>query len=389
MKHARWTIGAALILGSVIISTPAMAGTIKVYPGESTIQAAIDAAEPGDTVMVFPGTYHEAAVEGPALTVNKPLKLKAKISGADRRAGVRVIVEAMPGQTDGILVSPDEGQPDIDGFSIKGFTIQGFPNNGIHLRYVQNFRIENNESVNNLENGIFPTLSANGLVKRNLAYGSDDSALWVESATNVRVIQNELHTSVTGLEVTISRDIEMTGNNVWGNSVGVGLYHPSAAGLELPTGFTSGNWIVKKNHIHDNNRANTAPPGSMAGSLPAGGGVLVLGADGILVEDNVIENNNFYGIAVLDYCTAVGGSAFDCSLSPPEVDPFPDGNSYKYNEIMNNGTAPDPGHAMAAYAADLTYIMLENGHPNWFCGSDFSSMTLSFPFGQPRMTSKC
>ena len=62
---------------------------------------------------------------------------------------------------------------------------------GIWLRHVDDFRIERNESIENLENGIFPTLSANGLVKKNVSYGSEDAALWVEASENVRVIGNE------------------------------------------------------------------------------------------------------------------------------------------------------------------------------------------------------
>src|SRR6476619_4199590 len=45
----------------VAAPTPALAATHVVHPGES-IQAAVDAASPGDTVFVQPGTYHEAVV---------------------------------------------------------------------------------------------------------------------------------------------------------------------------------------------------------------------------------------------------------------------------------------------------------------------------------------
>src|SRR5262249_51904187 len=101
-------------------------------------------------------------------------------------------------QHHGILVEPaNPGDPDIDGLMIKGFTVEGFPNNGIWLRHVQNFKIQNNEAINNLENGIWPTLSANGLVKKNVSYGSQDSAMWIEGAENVRALKNDLHDSPT------------------------------------------------------------------------------------------------------------------------------------------------------------------------------------------------
>jgi nitrous oxidase accessory protein NosD len=200
MKGARLSVFAVSILGLTVAyaPTPAAAGAIKVYPGES-IQAAVDAAVPGDKIVVYPGTYTETHGGFNAVRVNKSLKMLGKSKGTEK-----VVLLAGPGQEDGIVVEPDSGDPDIDGFRIKGFTVQGFPGNGIHLRYVNNFRIEKNESIDNLENGIFPTLSANGMVKRNVSYGSEDSALWVEASENVRVLDNILHDSPTGLEITVS-----------------------------------------------------------------------------------------------------------------------------------------------------------------------------------------
>src|SRR5262249_12437870 len=170
-----------------------------------------------------------------------------------------------PGQMHGILVEPaHEGDPDIDGLTIRGFTVQGCSNMGIWLRHVSNFDLENNESIDNLENGIFPTLSATGLVKQNVAYGSQDSALWVEASENVRVVGNDLHGSPTGLEVTISHEITVEANDVHDNTIGVGLYHPATAGLpqdQWPAFANAGQWHVLNNSVHDNNMINTAEGG--------------------------------------------------------------------------------------------------------------------------------
>src|SRR5262245_9091086 len=87
------------------------------------------------------------------------------------------------------------------------------------------------ESISNLENGIWPTLSANGLVRKNVAYGSEDSALWVEASENVRVLNNEFHHSPTGLEITVSKNVVAKKNHIHHNTTGIGLYHPSAASL--------------------------------------------------------------------------------------------------------------------------------------------------------------
>src|SRR5690606_745307 len=258
----------------------------------------------------------------------------------------RVRILPSGNQRHGILVEPENpGDPDVDGVEIKGFTVEGFPNNGIWLRYVQNFVIEGNESANNLENGIWPTLSANGEVRRNVAYGSLDAALWVEAAENVRIIENEVYNSPTGLEVTVSNDIHMEANDIHDNVIGIGLYHPSGAGLP-PQDWPSQpfrNWTVLNNRVCNNNFPNPVT-GALAGELPPGGGLLVLGVDDVDIPGNVIENNDFFGIAMIDYCIAVDGTANSCENNPPfYADTSPDDKRLIDNTVTGNGNDPPPG----------------------------------------------
>jgi hypothetical protein len=375
MKPVRFVTYMIVASGLLVAWAPAAApaATHTVNPGDS-IQAAVDAAAPGDTVRVMPGDYQTGVPAGSAaVRITKPLKLLAK---SKLKKGVKVRILPGPGQTDGILVEPaNPGDPDVDGVTIKGFTVEGFPNNGIWLRHVTNFKIQGNESVNNLENGIWPTLSANGQVKKNVSYGSQDSALWVEGSENVRVFKNELYDSPTGLEITVSKNVSAKKNDIHHNTIGVGLYHPSAA--SLPPLGDDGDWDISGNHVHDNNAPNTAPPGSMSADLPPGGGILVLGVDRVTVRNNRIENNGFFGVAVIDYCIAVDGSDFDCDMNPPEVEPFPDDNEITGNALWVNGQTP-PGGIFAALAFDLTLFVPFGGTNN--CFSDNTPTTLTSIF---------
>jgi parallel beta-helix repeat protein len=356
MKIARLSICALLVLacGCGDSDHGGTAGSVTVNPGQS-IQAAVDAAAPGDTITVMPGDYTETHPGTAALRVTKPLKLLAKSD----LPGVKVRILPSPGQNHGILVEPaHEGDPDIDGLEINGFTVQGFSNMGIWLRHVKNFTIENNESINNLENGIFPTLSANGLVKKNVAYGSQDSALWVEGSENVRVINNEIHNSPTGLEITISKEITVETNDIHDNTIGVGLYYPATAGLpqdEWPS-FDFGNWHILDNYVHDNNSPNTAAEGSETSQLPYGGGILILGVNHVDVKNDRIENNDFFGIAMIDYCIATQGTDFSCSKNPPPVrETSSDYIQLISNSLVNNGTAAPPS-PFQGVAADIVGI---------------------------------
>ena len=379
MISARVVISAVVVLGLAVvgISTPASAATWTVNPGES-IQEAVDAAAPGDTVKVMPGDYIGLGTGSASVRITKRLKLIAK-SKLKANPPVKVRILPGPGETDGILVEPENpGDPDVDKVMIKGFTVEGFQNNGIWLRHTTNFKIIGNESINNLENGIWPTLSVNGLVKKNVSYGSVDSALWVEASEDVRVIKNEFHHAPTGVEITVSKNILVKKNDIHDNTVGVGLYHPNAASLD-PLGG-DGFWRIEKNHIYNNNEPNSAS-GGIVSALPVGAGVLVLGVDNVTIKNNVIENNDFLGVAVIDWCIAVGlagpGSGIDCTANPPIVEPAPDNNEVIGNELANNGNAPPSG--FEAFAGDLVNLA-GVGVGNCASGNTPGASTVGAPF---------
>ncbi len=360
-------------------ATTAEAAVIKVSPDES-IQAAIDMAFPGDTILVEPGTYvepgrtvgvpGEETVVGLHITTDN-LRLIGKVRPGQGEAG-KVILRPAEGQETGIYAAPAGCGPEVDvgdcpdelhGFYIRGFTVQDFPKNGIQTRFVNGFKMIRNESARNLNNGIYPTISANGLVQNNVSYGARDTAMWVAACENVRVVGNDVSLSPIGLEVNVSVNVQVRHNDVHDNTVGIALFHPNSAGnLPRPD---QGDWVVEHNFVYRNNLPNPAPPTSFQGSLPPGVGILVLGTSGNVVAKNNVENNDFVGIGVLGWCTATANTpGRNCLEDPPIIngdvyDPSVNDNLIAQNNLRGNGLKPPdepPFDAIAFLAADLTYF---------------------------------
>ena len=362
----------ALGVAAFAISMSASAAVHRVFPG-SSIQAAINGAAPGDTILVEPGVYKEKNNGQYGLRISTPnLRLIGKVVPGRGDAGkVRLIKNES--QETGIYAAPagceyrdhaSSCRDTLHGFYVRGFTVEDFPRNGIQTRWVDGFEFVANESVRNLHNGIYPTVSANGLVRDNVSYGSLDTAMWVAASQNVRVINNVMHGSVIGFEITVSNNVWVTQNKIYDNTVGIGLFHPNGAGNPpLPE---MKNWVIEHNDVRDNNRPNEAEEDEFQAQLPPGIGILLLGVSDHVVAKNTVTGNDFVGIGVLGWCTANAGSEDNnCAVSQPIADPAANRNRVTQNTVFGNGLNAPP-IPIAFLAGDFTYFEFEGSSGNCF-----------------------
>ncbi len=366
-----------------------------VSPGES-IQAAIDRARPGGIVMIRPGNYRETADATNGLHITRSISLVGLKSH-----GRGVVLENSGGQKNAIVaVTPDHTNcmgchsslappfPRLPGvkssgpmtsYSIKdltisGITMKGFANNGLFARGIDGFTFVDVHSVGNKNYGIFPVSSRNGVITRSSATGADDSGIWVETSENVKVTHNVVEGNVNGFEISNSQDILVAHNVVRGNTVGIAAFFlPDIFGVQP----FARRYEIRDNHVHDNNKPNTATPDAILSTVPPGTGILHIGVDDSRISGNLVENNGFIGIAVVDYCVVVQGGPFDCGVDPTVSPGFvalseARNNVVKDNVLHANGLTADPTSPFAFAASDLGLLTAgDNG--NCYAGNVYST----------------
>ena len=295
--------------GSGAVKLRTTEGTIHIInPGDS-IQAAVELATPGDTIQVMPGTYSETVY------IDK-----------DDIHLLGVIIEGERATLDGLKTLNDAILFSGNNIIIENFKIIDYKGNGIMSQAGNNFEIRNNQIIDTGIYGIFPQLGKNGLIEHNVVSGIADAAIYVGMSDNIHVAYNEVFDSVAGIEIENSRHAIVEHNHTHHNTGGILAF--ITPGLPVKDTYDV---IIRNNFIMDNNTPNFGAPGSTVAGIPAGTGILIMAADDVVVEGNIISNHKTAGILITDH-----GNADDLTLDP-ESDPNADGAMILDNVMLNNG----------------------------------------------------
>ncbi len=332
------------LLGMVTIAAPAGAHPSRTIIVRTTIQAAVDAAQPGDTILVPPGTYRESV-----LVTTSHLKIVGSRAAILDAAGFRTGIRVGTGRISRGGPSPACPPLAVEGFTLDGLTIRHAGFSGVFLVGVDGYHLTGSRYVDNPVYGPYPVCSRNGLIDFNRVVGggsavgpSPDTGIYVGDDDQVTVRHNRVTNYVIGVVVENSIDATVNDNLLKQNTAGVYV----AVLPDHPRPFTE-DVVIGRNQVLHNNLPNPVPAdsGDEIGGVPTGAGIVNLGGDHVVIRDNRVLHNDSLGIAIVQNLLAP---------ADPRIEPNPDFNQVRGNVILHNGRHPDPIRAITP-GADIVY----------------------------------
>jgi nitrous oxidase accessory protein NosD len=249
-----------------------------VHPGES-IQAAVDAAQPGDTIVVIGGMHRETVViekDGISLRgVKAVLEPPTEPTGGPcEGAGLCVLGE--------VDFQNGEVTEYVEDVSISGFTVRNFSEYGIVAIAARHTSFIKNRTFNDGEYGITSFFSTGTKVISNVTSGAEDAAIYVGDSprANTKIIHNDTYNSSSGILVRNALYGRITANKAHNNCVGI-LFIADAPG-------PAGEFDVNGNKVHDN---IGACPATVETPALSGVGIGLLGANDVEIHGNHILGN--------------------------------------------------------------------------------------------------
>jgi plastocyanin len=287
-KQAKEGMVATLVVGDVpydpgkgtrgtgVAATAKASGATRRVPEDyRTIQAAVDAAKPGDLVLVGPGVYREEVkVRTPSLVLR----------GRDRNA---VVVDGEFKRANAISVT-------ADGVAVENLTVRNAKVNGLFWTGVKGYRASFVSAVNNEVYGVYAFDSTDGLFERSWASGSYDAGFYIGQCKPCDAVIDGVTAESNGLGYS---GTNAGGNlhivrSVWRHNVG-GIV-PNTLDTELLPPFKG---VDVVGNLVEGNGSRTAPARGLQWSS-FGNGIILAGGDDSRVERNLILNHLNHGVLV-------------------------------------------------------------------------------------------
>ena len=179
--------------------------TIIVPHDYATIQEAINAATPGDTIFVYNGTYYENVV------MNKTVSL----IGENRSSTI------IDGSKNGDVVSVEASNVSISGFTIQN-SGSATLDSGIELKQGSFSGVISRNYVTNNTYGVYLYYSGESIMVSNNIAENDNGVILRWSNNNVMEANNITNNKLYGIYLHESSGNTINANNLTNNEIGIG-----------------------------------------------------------------------------------------------------------------------------------------------------------------------
>jgi parallel beta-helix repeat protein len=249
--------------------------TIYVPDGYSTIQAAVDAATPEDTIIVRDGTYLGG------INVYKRLTIQSE-NGTDS-----TIVLGSPGGNGFEVIT---NYVTISGFIIEGASFSC----GILISGVNNCNISNNIVSGNLQ-GIYLSKSSRNMIFNNTAFSNENCGIVLnDSSTQNQIIKNNVSNNLNYQGILLLSSSEnIIANNTAKNNGENGIYLEESNSNRITGNDASNN--VNYNGISLDSSTDNEISNNIANSNHYHGIGLFTSSENI-IANNTAKNNGNNGV---------------------------------------------------------------------------------------------